>query len=316
VGEEVTAAVPPGDERVASVGIDVAHDRTPAPAHASSRYALTVILPIKDPHPAFFGEAVASVVEQTAPDWELLIVTEPADTEQIRAMLGHWSEDPRVSLVANEGPRLAGAVNTGMRSARTEFVALLLGDDRWSRDAVAVMTDQIAARPDADFFHSARQIIDDDGEAISGVHTPEPDVTLDLFRTRAPVKHLLCWRRSLGIAVGGLDERSRSVGPDDFDFPWTMAEHGARFQAVDECLYFYRDHRDGSRLTTHLPRRVHEQELRRIFRKHGLSRDESRHRIAEARSTYLRQCLYRSAWDEQLRRWLRRPPRVWRESYR
>jgi glycosyltransferase involved in cell wall biosynthesis len=311
----VTGDVTASDERVATLEAQVADDRASPLAHDRSRYVLSAILPIKEPHPAFFAEAVASVHEQTVPDWELLIITEPAETDRIRSMLGTWTEDPRVSVVVNEGPGLAGAVNTGMRTASSEYVALILGDDVWSRDAVAVIAAQIAAHPEADFFHSARRIIDDDGEAISGVHPPEPHVTVELFRTRAPVKHLLCWRRTLGLAAGGLDERSRSVGPDDFDFPWTMAEHGARFQAVDACLYLYRDHRDGTRLTTHVSRRVHERELRRIFRKHGLTRAESRHRIDKARRTYLRQCLYRSAFDERLRRWLRRPPPVWRDSY-
>jgi glycosyltransferase involved in cell wall biosynthesis len=304
-----------GDEGVTRVEPQVSDDHAPTLAHNRSRYALSVIVPIKDPHPAFFGDAVASIRHQTVPDWELVIVTEAAETDRIRTMLGTWSHDPRVSIVTNEGRGLAGAVNTGMRTAASEYVALLLGDDVWSRDAVAIMSAEIDAHPEVDFFHSARQIIDDDGEAISGVHLPEPEVTLAVFRTRAPVKHLLCWRRSLGLAVGGLDERSRSVGPDDFDFPWTMAEHGARFHAVDACLYFYRDHRDGTRLTTHVSRRVHEQELRRIFLKHGLTRAESRRRIEKARRTYLRQCLYRSALDERLRRWLRRPPPVWRDSY-
>ncbi|MBV9951237.1 MAG: hypothetical protein JO291_04760 [Acidimicrobiia bacterium] len=151
---------------------------------------------------------------------------------------------------------------------------------------------------------------------MSGAYPAREDVTLDDFFTGAPVKHLLCWRRSMGIDAGGLDERSASVGPDDFDFPWTMAEHGARFQAVDACLYLYRDHRDGYRLTTHLPRRVHERELRRIFRKHGVPRREIRRRVLSARRSYLRQCLYRSSWEATARRLLRRPPQVWYETYR
>jgi hypothetical protein len=81
-----------------------------------------------------------------------------------------------------------------------------------------------------------------------------------------------------------------------------MAERGAHFGAVDACLYAYRDHRDGERLTTHLPRSVHVRELRRILRKHGLSRGEVRVRVRRAERTYLRQCIYRSRLD----RWLRR----------
>jgi len=88
-----------------------------------------------------------------------------------------------------------------------------------------------------------------------------------------------------------------SVGPDDYDFPWSMAEAGAVFKAVTECLYLYREHRDCYRLTTHLPLSVHKREIERIMRKHGASRSDIRKRVAIAKRTYLRQCLYRSRLD-------------------
>jgi hypothetical protein len=113
-----------------------------------------------------------------------------------------------------------------------------------------------------------------------------------------------------------MDEAVRFVGPDDFDFPWTMAEHGARFHAVPEALYLARDHREGFRLTTHVPRSVQERELRRIFRKHGLPRAAARRRIAKARETYLRQCLYRNRLDRLLKRRSGFDARSgWREPY-
>jgi glycosyltransferase involved in cell wall biosynthesis len=307
--------VPPRHEGVTTGRPEIADDDTPTLGHEGRGYALSVVLPIKDPHPAFFAEAIASVMRQTSSEWELVIVAEPEEVDRITAMLGIWARDPRVVVRPNEGPRLAGAVNTGMRAAHGEFIGLLLGDDLWDSRAVAVLTDHIDRYPEVDFFHTARRIIDDDGRPISGVYAARHDVVLEDFRVGSPVKHLLCWRRETGLAVGGLDERSRSVGPDDFDFPWTMAEQGAVFHAVDECLYVYRDHRDGSRLTTHLPRSVHERELRRIYRKHGLDRREIRAHLRFARRTYLRQCLYRSALDQRFRRWLRRPPAPRRVSY-
>ncbi len=316
MGEVVAGEVATGDERVARVEPEITDDHASVFSHGGQRYAVSVILPIKDPHPGYFAEAVTSIHDQTSPRWELVVVTEPAEQARIVEMLGYWAVDPRVQVSANRGQGLAGAVNTGMHDATSDFVGLLLGDDLWTATAVATLTDRIARYPDVDFFHSARRIVDDEGNPISSVHPARHDVTLDDFRTGAPVKHLLCWRRATGLAVGGLDERSASVGPDDFDFPWTMAEHGARFEAIDDCLYVYRDHRDGTRLTTHLSRRVHERELRRVFRKHGLDRRQTKARIQEARDSYLQQCLYRSSLDERLRRWFRRPPAVWRDSYR
>ena len=204
-----------------------------------------------------------------------------------------------------------------MRAAVTDFTAILFGDDLWSDDAVEVLEDNIAARPEIDFFHSARRVIDDHGAPISGVLSATSEVRPEMFVDSGPVKHLLCWRRELGLAIGGIDESLNSVGPDDYDFPWSMLDAGARFGAIRECLYIVRDHRSCYRLTTHVPLRTHLRETRRIMRKHGVAEEAIRRRLADAREGYLRQCLYTTRLDAWAKRVLRHDPtRGWRETYR
>ena len=273
-------------------------------------------MPLKSFHPPYLDDAMQSLGDQTCSAWRLLVIADEADMKRVSTALGPWLVDGRIRVVANEGRRLAGAINTGMRRATTEFVALLFGDDLWAPEAVAVLSRHMATSPQVDFFHSARRIIDDDSRPISGVHHARHRVTLSHFFEGTPVKHLLCWRRTMALAIGGMDERSRSVGPDDLDFPWTMAEHGALFEAVDDCLYVYRDHRRTERLTTHLPLRTHVRELDRIYRKHGMPFRPRRARLDEDRRTFLRQCLYRSSLDRFLRGQSGRTPPPWRDTYK
>ena len=95
-----------------------------------------------------------------------------------------------------------------------------------------------------------------------------------------------------------------------------MAEAGARFLAIQECLYVYRDHRDSFRLTTHLPLRVHVREMRRIRRKHGVDEERIEAIIEEARKGFLQQCLYRSRFDRWVKTVFRYDAhRGWREPY-
>lgn len=278
---------------------------------------ITAIVPLKAYHEPYLRAAFASLFAQTAPAWQAIVVVEPAELATFRTVLAGELGDARVQLVANEGRQLAGAINTGIRAATTAFVAILLADDLWDAASVAVLTREIAAHPDADFLHSARQAIDDDGRPCSGVMPARHDVRPERFVHGSAVKHLLCFRRATALAVGGLDESINSVGPDDYDFPWTMAEAGARFHPVEECLYLYRDHRRGYRLTTHLPRSVHTRELVRILRKHGVGWVETIRRVRAARRDYLKQCLYRN----RLHRWMIErlgigTVRIWREPYR
>lgn len=274
-------------------------------------------MPLKTFHPPHLEQALGSIGRQTSPDWRLSIIVEPAELERFRPILAEYLADPRVALITNEGRRLAGALNTGMRAATTEFVAILLADDMWAPDAVAVLTRYIESRPAVDFLHSSRLIIDGNGAPISSIHQSMEFVSPKDFEGSSPVKHLLCWRRSAGISAGGMDESLNSVGPDDWDFPWTMAEHGAVFLAVEECLYLYRDHRDCYRLTTHLPLSHHKREIRKIMRKHGVDRRTIKTRVARAEGAYLRQCFYRSRFDKWLKERLSYAPSPgWRESYR
>jgi hypothetical protein len=253
------------------------------------------------------------MLAQSSPDWRLLVIGEAAGLGELQRVLATPLADPRIDLIANGGRKLAGALNTGMRAAETPFTAILLGDDLWEPDAVAVLDREIAGAPNVDFFHSARRVVDDDGAAISSVYPAQEDVSAEDFIGSSPVKHLLCWRRELGLAIGGMDESLNSVGPDDFDFPWSMADHGATFKAIDECLYVYRDHRAAFRLSTHLPLSHHRREIARIMRKHGASPEAIAVRLQRAEGSYLRQCLYRSRLDRLLS--AGRTPATWREPY-
>jgi glycosyltransferase involved in cell wall biosynthesis len=279
---------------------------------------VTVLMPVKDYHEGHLREAVRSLLDQTSRDWRALVIGERSNHGELQRVLAEPLADARIELVVNEGRKLAGAFNTGMRTAGTPFVATLLGDDLWAPDAVEVLAGAIAASPRSDFLHSARRIVDGEGRPLSSIHPSRPDVALaDFAGGSSPVKHLLCWRRELGLAIGGMDESLNSVGVDDFDFPWSMAEAGAAFTAIPECLYVYRDHRDAFRLTTHLPRSHHRREIVRIMRKHGVAGAKAERFAERAEQSYLRQCLYRSRFDRAVKR-LRRhaASNGWRDSYR
>lgn len=257
------------------------------------------------------------MINQTRPHWRLTIIVEKEDLNKFNEILENELNDSRIQIIKNQGRKLAGAINTGMKLAQTDFVAILLSDDMWANNAVEVLSGYITQFPDVDFFHSSRIIVDENDSPISPIYLSKEQFSVDDFKSGSPVKHLLCWRKDKALSVGGLDESLNSVGPDDYDFPWTMAEHGATFKAVKECLYIYRDHRNCFRLTTHLPLSVHKKEIETIFRKHGVDTGTIRKKIARAEKTYLRKCLYRSKFE----RWIKEllgydAKRGWRGVYK
>ena len=229
---------------------------------------ITVLMPVKHYHPRLLRESLESVFTQTSDRWRLIIIVDPGDEDASRAVHACIGNRAQARVVVNQGRKLAGAFNTGMRAAETEFAAILLADDLWAPTAVEVLEENIHAHPRADLFHSGLRFVDENRQPISAIRHPPQQVSLDDFVRGSPLKHLLCWRIATALAFGGMDESLNNVGPDDFDFPWTMLEHGAVVTAIDHCLYEYRDHRESYRLTTHLPRNVHLREIRRILKKH------------------------------------------------
>lgn len=247
---------------------------------------ITFIIPVKDPHRWYFNKALASLMHQTDPRWQGIVVSEAGDP----AMEGWRPPDDRIWRLTNEGKLLSGAINTGLLKVGTEFAAVLLGDDQLTIKAVQTLNTYAETFPAADFFHSSMRYIDGSGKEIRDSRESRPLAHMEDFLTHG-VTHLMCFRVAKALAIGGVDENLGLHGADDYDFPWTMWERGAKFQDVPETLYEYRIHHDHYRLTTHVPKEIQKLELRKIFAKHGLPPDRIEREIAARESGYLDQAL-------------------------
>src|SRR5262249_27800842 len=215
---------------------------------------ITIILPVKHHVPRYLKAAVQSVLDQSSGGWRLVLVADRRVAAELESFLRAELPDSRFQLIAVGTPNLAASINAGMKHATTEFVTLLLGDDIFAANTIEVLHRAIRAQPHVDFFHSSRRYIDGEGNPISSVYASRSHFEWKDFLDGSPVKHLLCWRRETALAIGGVDEAFSTSGPDDYDFPWSMFEQGARFHALPECLYIYRNHCEGFRNTTHHPR--------------------------------------------------------------
>ena len=217
---------------------------------------ITIILPVKHYVPRYLKAAIQSVLDQSSGDWRLILVADNSVVSELKSFLQGEFSNSRFQFVVGM-PNLAARINVGMKQASTEFVTLLLGDDLFAANAIEVLHRAIRAR-------SLRSISSippgglSTAKATPSVRYMQAAVRFEWkdFLNGSPVKHLLCWRREMALAIGGVDECIFMSGPDDYDFPWSMFERGAKFQALPECLYICRNHCDGFRLTTHEPRTV------------------------------------------------------------
>jgi hypothetical protein len=97
---------------------------------------ISVIMPTHG-QAAFLPGAVASLVAQTEPRWQLWIVDDGADDET-RAAIEPFLADPRVRCRRHDANAGVGAaLNTGLDAATAPFVAYLPSDDVFHRDHLA-----------------------------------------------------------------------------------------------------------------------------------------------------------------------------------
>jgi alpha-1,6-rhamnosyltransferase len=262
---------------------------------------VTVLMPCKDAKASFFRDALNSVFLQSTSLWNLIVIDDHSNNMETIDTLRESSNsrDKKVSVLKNESNFITGAVNTGMRQAKTLYVCSLHCDDLLDTKAIEVLNSYIKGFPDIDYFHSSRIHIDENGCPISSIQRARESFNLSDFKNYGPVKHLHCWKVESGIAIGGMDESLGLHGADDYDFPWCMAEAGYSFKAIPECLYYYRDHREHYRLTTHVPLDTQINELKKIWKKHGLTEKEIEEQIKIRKSGYLKQALYLDEQDKK-----------------
>jgi glycosyltransferase involved in cell wall biosynthesis len=92
-------------------------------------------------HARYLAQCITSVLEQTYTRWEMLIIDD-ASTDGTAAVARSFVEaNPRIELIVHAtrqgAERLVDTYNGALDRSRGEFIAVLEGDDWWTRDKLA-----------------------------------------------------------------------------------------------------------------------------------------------------------------------------------
>jgi glycosyltransferase involved in cell wall biosynthesis len=194
---------------------------------------------------------VRSVLAQTRPDFEILVVDD-GSTDETGGALGGFS-DERIVYVrqANLGP--AAARNSGIERATGEYVCMLDSDDLWLPDYLRVMGAALDADEGAALAFTDAWRLDDVSRRVGRRTTmrqyrpprrppTQRDALLFELLKRNFVFTSATVRRRVLEDVGGFGP---FCGPEDYELWLRIAASGARFVNVGKVLAVYRD-RPGS----------------------------------------------------------------------
>ena len=124
----------------------------------------------------YIGETIDSVISQTYPDWEMIIVDDGSKDNSAQIVREYAEKDSRITLVQQENAGSAAARNNGIRRAEGQYIALLDADDLWHPD---FLEKQIAFMKEKDavcVFCSYRRIDENSKEIMRPTHS-KPVVT-------------------------------------------------------------------------------------------------------------------------------------------
>lgn len=120
----------------------------------SNHPLVSIITPTYN-HERFIAQCIESVLAQTYPHWEMLIVDD-GSTDKTAAIVKRY-RDPRIRYFYQEhkGPfRLGETYNFALRQSQGELIAILEGDDWWPPDKLEKMV-PLFANPKVVLAHGA-----------------------------------------------------------------------------------------------------------------------------------------------------------------
>lgn len=214
---------------------------------------------------AYVGDAIDSVLSQTMPDFEILVVddgsTDP-DTERLLAS-GSW---PRTAVFRTANGGVGRARNFLIDKARGDFLCALDADDKLHPEYFERTLAAFDRDPSLTFVSTHMQMFGDEDR----LWPPDARCDLPAMLVDDPVFCAALVRRTAVVAIGGYDVDMPAQGNEDWDLWLRLLEAGGRGTILPDVLFFYRRRR-GSMCDQCTRGDTHVRSMEYLFRKHWAS---------------------------------------------
>jgi glycosyltransferase involved in cell wall biosynthesis len=193
----------------------------------------------------YLPEALRSVFEQTYENIEVVCVDD-GSTDRSAEILASYGD--RLIAVRQENAGVGAARNTGMKTARGDFVALMDQDDWWRPEKTEKQVAGFLADESLGLVHTASDHYDESSGAFVGPLDPEAEPHLlvgDCYRRLLLDNQIynssVMARKSVLDRVGYCDARIGGNTVVDYDL-WLRIAKVSRLGFIDEPLVVFRLH--------------------------------------------------------------------------
>ncbi len=205
--------------------------------YAISEDIVSIIMPCLNTDPMQFHLAVRSVLRQTDPRWELIIVDDGSTYQPFLDEIAKVkTSSEKIMVLRRQLPGgISKSTNFGIEVAKGSYIGFLDHDDELSPDAIErVMNCIIQKQPS--LIYSDEDKIDGCGQYCEPFY--KPDWSPALLDCCNYVTHFSVYRREIGDAVGWL--RSEYDGSQDYDLVLRVAEVTQNIEHLPYVLYHWR----------------------------------------------------------------------------
>lgn len=210
-------------------------------AACASRPLISIVVPVYRVDCKWLNRCIDCVRAQHYTNWELLLVDDGSQQEEIRHSIDSWaSQDARIKphyLDKNLG--ISEATNVGIKNASGDFIGFLDHDDELTPDALTWIIWVINKHPDALWLYSDEDKITKSGRC----HRPhfKPDFSVELLLSNMFTCHLSVYAADILKRLGGL--RRGFEGAQDHDLALRVSEiiPADRIVHIPRVLYHWRD---------------------------------------------------------------------------
>lgn len=187
----------------------------------------------------FLADAIASVLQQTYPNFELLVWDDGSTDRSVAVAQAYAQQDRRVRVVAAAHRGRVAALSRAIAHTRGTYLGWVDSDDWLAPTALQETVRVLNTRPTVGMVYTDYINIDEQGRAIGYGQRCATPYSKERLLVEFMTFHFRLMRRSIYYQVGGIDHSLDFV--EDYDLCLKLSEV-TLIDRVRQPLYHYRIH--------------------------------------------------------------------------
>jgi len=203
----------------------------------SNENLVSIITPVCNGQ-RFLVDAIESVLDQTYPYWEMLIINDNSSDRSPSIAASYAEQDKRIKVIdSDQSVGAAKARNLGISAASGRYIGFLDADDCWLPEKLQKQITFMSVNNYA-FTYTGYEKIDSDGSSLSHAFAP-PFINRKLLLTK---KHIGCLTVIYDTMCLGKVEMPLIGKRQDLGLWLRLLKYSKKAHGLKECLARYRIH--------------------------------------------------------------------------